>query len=138
MRHVLLHETFQKCLKDKKCSIDFDLKVTIENLSSDKNLDDKEFLKALEGIDSSYSEIKNLREAFNNLSNKNSIFSRGYFNSLTDKSFRVITYDKVIANALLAGKLCCYYLACDEELFKTKRILKKTEKKYRRKIKIRF
>lgn len=65
------------------------------------------------------------------LSYKNKQFSKSVFGSLTAKGdipFRAITYDRIIANAILAGKLRRYYLVCDEELFKSKKILKDTRK----------
>ena len=65
------------------------------------------------------------------LAGKNKIFSKNLFGSLTGKDkipFRAITYDRVIANALLAGKLRRYYLVCDEDLFRAKKILKDGKK----------
>lgn len=65
------------------------------------------------------------------LADKNKNFSKSLFGSLTAKGeipFRAITYDRIIANALLAGKLRRYYLTCDEELFRTKKILKGSKK----------
>ncbi|MBR6012345.1 MAG: hypothetical protein IK062_01010 [Selenomonadaceae bacterium] len=61
------------------------------------------------------------------LSNKNKNYSKSLFGGLTvqgDIPFRAITYDRIIANAILAGKLCRYYLCCDEDLFDANKILK--------------
>lgn len=72
-------------------------------------------------------EIKNLLKALDELPGKEKDFSKNLFDGLDAKGdifFRAITYDKVIANAFLAGKLCRYYLVCDEELFNTKKIFK--------------
>ena len=76
-------------------------------------------------------QIAALLKALIKLSDKNKNFSKNLFGSLTaagDIPFRAITYDRIIANALLAGKLRRYYLTCDEELFQTKKILKGSKK----------
>ena len=61
------------------------------------------------------------------LSEKNKYFSKSVFGAVGSQekgNFRCITYDKIIANAFLAGKLRRYYLTCDEDLFGTKKIVK--------------
>ena len=71
--------------------------------------------------------LKNLLKALDEFLNKGKNFSKNVFDPLNAKGetpFRAITYDRVIANALLKGKLRCYCLACDEELFEGKIILK--------------
>ena len=133
MRRVLLRETLQDCLDDEKFPTD--LKALIEKISLEPDFNAREYLKALKGFDLTHGDIpkiKNLLEALVALPNKNKNFSKNYFDSLTYKgknAFRAITYDKVIANALLAGRLRRYYLVCDEELFATERILKRDGKK---------
>ena len=127
---VLLAETLQGCLNDENFSTD--LKALIEKISRKPDFDAREYLKALKDFDSAHvdvSQIKNLLEALTKLLNKNKTWSKNYFDSLNAKNFRGITYDKVIANALSAGKLRRRRLVCDEELFATKRILKKDGKK---------
>lgn len=71
--------------------------------------------------------ILSLLKALVKLADRNKNFSKNLFGDLNAKGdipFRAITYDKIIANALFAGKLRRYYLSCDSELFNTKKILK--------------
>ena len=107
---IFLSEKVQSYLDAEKNPTD--LKSAIENISLNN---------------APTAEIKNLLGALDKLSKKNTIFSKSLFGGLDakgDTPFRAITYDKVIANALLAGKLRRYYLVCDEELFQTKKIFK--------------
>lgn len=70
-------------------------------------------------------------KALAKLPGKNKNFSKSLFGALTakgDTPFRAITYDRIIANAFLAGKLRRFYLESDEELFASKKILKDTRK----------
>lgn len=86
---------------------------------------------ALKKIGNEPTQILALLKALVKLSQKNKQFSKSVFGSLTAKDdipFRAITYGRIIANALLAGKLRRYYLVCDEEMFQTKKILKGTKK----------
>lgn len=131
---VLAFESARDCLKYE--SIPTNLKIV------DRNFDVKEFLAALENfkfnnddvpkrIKENTGKIKNLLKALDELPKKNITFSKnvfGNFNAKGDNPFRAITYDRIIANALLAGKLRCYRLACDEELFKTEIIFKDGKK----------
>ena len=83
----------------------------------------------LEDIMEGLKQIVTLLRAQIKLSVKNKNFSKNLFGSLNkqgDTPFRAITYDRIIANALLAGKLRRYYLVCDDELFRAKKILKGT------------
>lgn len=134
--HILLFEKIQSCLDNEK--FPNELKSVIKTILSDQNFGVKEFLAVLKDFNSIYGDvpskikdairqIKNLLEALDELPNKNRTFSRNLFDN--DK-YRAITYDKVIANAFLAGKLRRYYLACDEDLFETNRILKTDGKKF--------
>ena len=71
--------------------------------------------------------LKNLLKALDEFPDKGKVYSKNLFGVLNaegDTPYRAITYDRVIANALLAGKLRCYLLACDEELFETNIIFK--------------
>lgn len=107
IRRVLMFEALQNLFKD-------------ENFPAEL-IDDPSKLEDANG------QIKNLLDALAKLSNKNIMFSKSCLGSLDKKSgtpFRAITYDKILANALLSGKLRRYHLACDEELFRTKKILK--------------
>ena len=75
--------------------------------------------------------FKNLLQILDKLPQKNKNYSRNVFDEFksNDKNnFRAITYDRIIANALLEGKLRCYYLTCDEELFETEKIRKDGKK----------
>ena len=115
-----------------------ELKGIIEKISADGNFDRREVLKALEAFKATHlNEFKKYGNeppqilatvnALAELKNKNKVFSKSVFGSLTSEGkipFRAITYDRIIANALLAGKLRRFYLVCDEELFETKKILK--------------
>ena len=85
----------------------------------------------LKKIGNEPAQILTLFKALVTLADRNKNFSKNLFGSLNAKGdipFRAITYDKIIANALLAGKLRRYYLVCDSELFKTKKILKGSTK----------
>lgn len=87
--------------------------------------------EALKKIGNEPTQILASLKALVKLSQKNKQFSKSLFGSLTgrgDIPFRAITYDRIIANALLAGKLRRYYLVCDEEMFQSKKILKDTKK----------
>jgi len=86
-----------------------------------------------EEIKSNTDKIKNVLKTLQKLRNKDNLFKNNYFDSLTSKDdnlFRAITYDKIIANALLMGKLRRYYLVCDEEPFMEKKVLKKDGRKF--------
>ena len=127
-------------------SLPTDLKTVIEKFLADRDFDIKESLAILETVLENFEsgngdvprkikdntgKFKNLLKALDELSKKSNAFPKNLFGGLDakgDTPFRAITYDRVIANALLAGKLRCYYLACDEELFETRTILKKDKK----------
>lgn len=68
------------------------------------------------------------------LRKKDAAFDRSVFR-LTEREFRAITYDRVIANALIFGKLRRYYLVCnfkaDDDVFKSSGILSKRKKSRR-------
>ena len=133
IKRIFSFETALDCLKYEDLPPDF--KILIEKFLNDRDFDIKKALAALENfklINDDMKKIKNLWEVLDKLSKKNITFSKkifGDFNAKGENPFHAITYDKVIANARLAGKLRCYYLACDEELFKTKKILKVDGKK---------
>lgn len=72
-----------------------------------------------------------INDRLEELPKKDATFDRSVFR-LTEKEFRAITYDRVIANALILGKLRRYYLVCnfkaDDDVFKSSGILSKRKK----------
>lgn len=85
----------------------------------------------LKNIGDEPTQIATTLKALAKLPGKNKNFSKSLFGALSakgDTPFRAITYDRIIANALLAGKLRRFYLASDEELFASKKILKDMRK----------
>ena len=136
IKRVLAFETTRYCLKYER--LPTDLKAVIEKFLADRDFDVKESLAILENFNFANDEVpkrlkenigklKNLLKALDVLPDKGKNFSKNLFGGLDakgDTPFRAITYDRIIANALLEGKLRCYCLACDEELFKTAIILK--------------
>ncbi len=136
IKHVLAFEVAVYCLGYEK--IPTDLKTLLEKFLINRDFDIKESLAVLENFKFTLADVpkrvkentrkfKNLLKILEELPKKNKDYSRNIFaefNFKGDNHFRAITYDKIIANALLEGKLRCYYLACDEELFETKKIRK--------------
>lgn len=140
IKHVLAFETAVYCLGYER--LQDDLKTLLEKFLVDRDFDIKESLAVLENFKFAHDDVpkrikentgkfKNLLKLLDELPKKNRDYSRNVFDEFNfkgDNHFRAITYDRIIANALLAGKLRCYYLACDEELFETKKILKDGKK----------
>ncbi|MBR0261265.1 MAG: hypothetical protein IJQ85_05675 [Selenomonadaceae bacterium] len=140
IKRVLAFETACACFEYER--FPDDLKTVIEKFLAGRDFDIKESLAILENLEFTNDDVprkikdntgkfKNLLEALDELPDKDKNFSKNLFGSLDakgDTPFRAITYDRIIANALLAGKLRCYCLACDEELFETRIILKKGKK----------
>ncbi|MBQ6298297.1 MAG: hypothetical protein IJK81_11550 [Selenomonadaceae bacterium] len=140
IKRVLAFETACECFQYE--SLLGDLKPVIEKLLNDRDFDIKEPLAILENfkftnddvpkrLKENTGKLKNLLKALDDFPNKGKNFSKNLFGVLNaegDTPFRAITYDRIIANALLAGGLRCYCLACDEELFQTNIILKDGKK----------
>ena len=140
IKHVLAFETAVDCFRYE--SLPTDLKTVIGKFLTDRNFDIKESIAILENFEFTNDDVprkikdntlkfRNLLKALDELSNKNKNYSKNLFGGLDakgDTPFRAITYDRIIANALLAGKLRCYRLACDAELFETGIILKDGKK----------
>lgn len=145
IRRVLLFENV-KAIRDKISLLEneklqSDFRPILENILFNKAFDvikaigeirllkftHKNELKKITSNKDELAQMLNVLERLVELPNKNRTFSRSPFgasNANGENYFREITYDKVFANALLLGKLRRYYLACDEELFKTKKIFK--------------
>ena len=147
IRYAFLNEKINSCREKISCLESVELQATLTDLFEKFSAQDKpeEFsvpLAKLESLMTAQSEeLKDIMEGLKQivtllraqikLSVKNKNFSKNLFGSLNkqgDTPFRAITYDRIIANALLAGKLRRYYLVCDDELFRTKKILKGTKK----------
>lgn len=128
----LLDSELKKFLTDlvEKTPVQYDFDKVHDSVESWENF------KATHGdafkkIGNEPTQILALLKALVKLSQKNKQFSKSLFGGLTakgDTPFRAITYDRIIANALLVGKLRRYYLVCDEDMFAPKKILKGTKK----------
>ena len=141
IKRVLVFETASDCFKYDSI-LPSDLKTVIGKVLADLDFELKESIATLESFEftdgdvpkrlkENTGKLKNLLKALDELPGRRENFSKNLFGVLNDKGdtpFRAITYDKIIANALLAGELRCYRLACDEELFET-RIIHKNGKK---------
>ena len=140
IKYVLATETAVYCLGYER--LQDDLKNLLEKFLIDRNFDIAESLAILENfkfargdvpqkIKEKIGKFKNLLKILDELPEKSRDYSKNIFDGFNfkdDNHFRAITYDRIIANALLAGKLRCRCLACDEELFATKKILKDGKK----------
>lgn len=140
IKHVLLFETARDCFKFE--SLLGDLKPVIKKFLTGRDFEVKESLAILgnfnftnddvpKRLKENTEKLKNLLKVIDKFPDKGKVYSKNLFGVLNaegDTPYRAITYDKIIANALLAGKLRCYLLACDEELFETKIILKDGKK----------
>ena len=136
IKRVLVFETALACFRYEK--LPSDLKTVIGKFLADRDFELKESIATLESFEftdgdvpkrlkENTGKLKNLLKALDELPDKGKNFSKNLFGGLDakgDTPFRAITYDRIIANALLEGKLRCYCLTCDEELFKTEIILK--------------
>ncbi|MBD3878570.1 MAG: hypothetical protein SR1Q5_02640 [Quinella sp. 1Q5] len=147
IRHAFLNDKINSCREKISRLESVDLQATLTDLlekfsSQDGHEEFSEPLARLESLMAAngdelddmmegLKQIVTLLRARIKLSVKNKNFSKNLFGSLNqqgDTPFRAITYDRIIANALLAGKLRRYYLVCDDELFRSKKILKGTRK----------
>lgn len=147
IRYAFLNEKINSCREKISRLKSVDLQATLtdllEKFSAQDNLEEfSEPLAKLESlVTTQCDELEDMMEGLKQivtllraqikLSLKNKNFSKNLFGSLNqqgDTPFRAITYDRIIANALLAGKLRRYYLVCDDELFRAKKILKGTRK----------
>ena len=140
IKRVLAFETAYDCLTYER--LPTDLKTVIEKFLADRDFEVKESLAILENfkftnddvpkrLKENVGKLKNLLKALNELPDKGKNFSKNLFGGVDakgDTPFRAITYDRIIANALLEGKLRCYRLACDQEIFETEIILKDGKK----------
>ena len=142
IRHAFLLEKINTCREKISALESADLQAALIDLLEKFSADDVSELPKLESIlvahggalknfSDELKQIVTLLKARIKLSTKNKNFSKSLFGGLNEKGdtpFRAITYDRVIANALLAGKLRRYYLVCDDDLFREKKILKGTRK----------
>ena len=93
----------------------------LEEFFQKNNVDTKNFEDELK-------QVRNSVDALNDLSERNKIFSKSVFSGMSKNDFRAITFDRVIANALLAGELKNFGLVCAIEPFESKKIAKFTPK----------